>query len=158
MLKLNLILFLVGGKTGVYDIAELVELLRKENAIDLCVIRITKNISYADHMCIITGSSYRHMIGMANFVRKVYKLKRHTNDHIPKIEGKNCRNWMCMDMGNIILHIFSKAGRETYSLETLWTLGEEYEKRTKKFDKVDEIYEEYLKQSDSLIESESQKI
>lgn len=137
----------VGGTTGVYDIEDLVELLRKENAIDLCVIKIPKEISYVDYLCIITGSSYRHRIGIAEFVRKVYKLKRNPNDHIPKIEGKECKNWMAMDLGNIALHIFSKESREHYSLETLWTVGEEYEKRTKKAELVEDIYEEFLKPS-----------
>ena len=94
------------------------DLLRKENAIDLCVIRIPKELSYVDYMCIITGSSYRHMSGIASFVRKVYKLKRHPNDHIPKIEGKDCKNWMAMDLGNIALHIFSKQTREHYRYGT----------------------------------------
>lgn len=119
-------------------------MLRKENAIDLCVIKIPKEYAYVDYMCIITGSSYRHMLGVANFVRKVYKLKRHKNDLIPRIEGKNCKNWMCLDLGNIALHIFDKKSRETYSLETLWTLGEDYEKRTTTIDKKEEIYEEFL--------------
>lgn len=104
----------LGGKTGVYDIEDLVDLLRKENAIDLCVIRIPKEFSYVDYMCIITGSSFRHMSGIASFVRKVYKLKRNPKDHIPKIEGKECKNWMAMDLGNIALHIFSKQTREHY--------------------------------------------
>lgn len=122
------------------------DLLRKENAIDLCVIKIPKELNYVDFMCIITGSSYRHMIGMAAFVRKVYKLKRNPNDHIPKIEGKECKNWIAMDLGNIALHIFSKPTRELYSLETLWTLGEEYEKRTKKSE-LEDMYEHFLKPS-----------
>jgi ribosome silencing factor RsfS/YbeB/iojap len=106
-------------------------------------------------MVIISGSSYRHMLGMASFVRKVYKLKRHKSDHIPRIEGKDCKNWMCLDLGNIALHIFNKQSREHYSLETLWTLGEEYENRTKSFDKVEDIYEEFLNTANV---SDSQKV
>lgn len=84
------------------------------------------------------------MLGMASFVRKVYKLKRHATDPVPRIEGKECKNWMCLDLGNIALHIFSKSAREHYSLETLWTLGEEYEKRTNRLDKVEEMFEKFL--------------
>lgn len=140
--------FILGGKTGVYDIEDLVELLKKENAIDLCVIKVPKEYSYVDYLCIVTGSSFRHMGGMADFVRKVYKLKRNPEDLIPAIEGRKLsKDWMAMDLGNIALHIFSKEARETYSLETLWTLGVEYEKRTSKPDTTQEIYDQYVKGS-----------
>lgn len=141
--KLVIFIFL-DGKTGVYDIEDLVDLLRKENAIDICVIKLPKEYSYVDFMCIVTGSSFRHMSGIAAFVRKVYKMKRHPTDSIPKIEGKDCKQWMAMDLGNIALHIFSKQSREIYSLETLWTLGDEYEKRTKKPELAEEMYAQYL--------------
>lgn len=132
-------------------------MLRRENAIDLCVIKIPKEYSYVDYMCIITGSSYRHMLGIARFVRKVYKLKRNKTDHIPRIEGKDCKDWMCLDLGNIALHIFNKKSRAHFSLETLWTVGEEYEKRTKGIDKVEQIYEEFLVNSTENV-SDTQKV
>ena len=84
------------------------------------------------------------MLGMASFIKKVYKLKRDETDGVPKIEGKTCTNWMCLDLGNIALHIFSEKARAHYSLETLWTMGEEYENRTRKQETVEDIYEEFL--------------
>ena len=78
-------------------------------------------MKYVDYMCICTGNSYRHMSGLAHFVRKVYKLKRKPGDILPKIEGAKCKDWMALDLGNIALHIYSKTAREKYDLETLWT-------------------------------------
>lgn len=49
-----------------------------------------------------------------------------------------------MDLGNIALHIFTKESREYYDLESLWCLGEEYEKRIKNRNPKDEIYQPYL--------------
>ncbi len=46
--------FISGGKTGVFDLAELVDLLRKENCIEVMTIAIPKEIDYADHMIIVT--------------------------------------------------------------------------------------------------------
>lgn len=97
------------------------------------------------------------MLGIARFVRKVYKLKRNKTDHIPRIEGKDCKDWMCLDLGNIALHIFNKKSRAHFSLETLWTVGEEYEKRTKGIDKVEQIYEEFLVNSTENV-SDTQKV
>lgn len=134
------------------------DVLRKENAIDLCVIKIPKEHAYVDYMCIVTGSSYRHMLGMASFVRRIYKSKRHPNDPIPRIEGKDCTNWMAMDLGNIALHIFSKTARNTYNLEILWTLGSDYEKRTAKVERKEELYQEFMTMTKQKLADEDDKI
>lgn len=124
------------------------DILNRENAIDLCVIKVPEKYSYVDYMVIVTGSTYRHMLGMASFVRKVFKLKRSQHDPIPKIEGKECKNWMAMDLGNIALHIFEQSAREHYNLESLWLLGEEYEKRIRLRDEqYDSMYREFFEDS-----------
>lgn len=133
-----------GGVNGVFEIDDLVEVLRSENARNLCVIKVPGDIKYVDYLCLVDGISYRHMIGMAHFVRKMYKLKRQTGDIIPKIEGEKDKNWMAMDLGNIALHIFSKKSREQYDLESLWCLGEEYEKRVKGVTSKENIYQKYF--------------
>lgn len=85
--------------TGVFEIDDLVNLLKKDNAVGIFVCEVPKELKYVDYMCIVTGNSYRHMLGMASFVRKVYKIKRNPSDRIPKIEGENCKSWMAMDLG-----------------------------------------------------------
>uniref|UniRef100_A0A1B0CTG2 Mitochondrial assembly of ribosomal large subunit protein 1 n=1 Tax=Lutzomyia longipalpis TaxID=7200 RepID=A0A1B0CTG2_LUTLO len=115
------------GKTGVFEIEDLVELLRKEKGKDIFVCQLSPELKYVDYLCVATALSTRHMRGLAEFVRKVYKMKRHPEDKIPKIEGETCRDWIAMDMGNIALHIFSAQARKLYDLESLWTLGPEYD-------------------------------
>lgn len=129
------------------------EVLRKENARNLCVIKLPKDLQYVDYFCIVNGISYRHMIGMAQFVRKCYKMKRQSGDVIPRIEGELSKDWICMDLGNIALHIFTKDSREYYDLESLWCLGEDYEKRIKNKDKTKELYASYLQAASSPIGS-----
>lgn len=85
------------------------------------------------------------MEAMAEFVRKMYKIKRASGDIIPKIEGKNSGEWIAMDLGNIALHIFSSKTREKYDLEQLWALGPEYDEETNK--KEDSILELFNKHS-----------
>lgn len=113
----------------------------------MCVIKVPEELKYVDYLCIANGVSYRHMIGMVTFVRKMYKLKRHSNDIIPKIEGEKSRDWIAMDLGNIALHIFDEGKRVEIDLESLWCLGEEYEKRIKNKDNKDEIYAAYLNEA-----------
>jgi ribosome silencing factor RsfS/YbeB/iojap len=151
---LTKLILLLGGVAGVFEIKDLVDVLNREKARDLCVIKLPAELKYVDYFCIVNGISYRHMIGMANFVRKCYKLKRHSGDIIPKIEGELSKDWICMDLGNIALHIFTEEKRKYYDLESLWCLGEEYENRIKNKDKKKaELYQSYLHAASSPISS-----
>lgn len=87
-----------------------------------------EELKYVDYLCIVDGKSYRHMIGMAEFVRKSIKMQKNYGTAIPKIEGENSKEWIAMDLGNVALHIFSEKTRAKYDLESLWCLGTEYEK------------------------------
>uniref|UniRef100_A0A1I8M8X8 Mitochondrial assembly of ribosomal large subunit protein 1 n=1 Tax=Musca domestica TaxID=7370 RepID=A0A1I8M8X8_MUSDO len=127
------------GVHGVFDVEDLVDVLRKESAEDIFVCSVPKDLKYVDHMVICSGRSYRHMLATAEFVRRVFKMKRHKGDVLPKIEGEKSRDWMAMDLGNIALHIFSPKARETYDLESLWAIGVEYDR-------------EYNKPQDPLVE------
>lgn len=109
--------------------------------------KVPADIKYVDYICLVNGISYRHMIGMAHFVRKMYKLKRKSGDIIPKIEGETDKRWMAMDLGNIALHIFERKTREWYDLESLWCLGEEYEKRIKNRNAKDDLYQSLIAKS-----------
>uniref|UniRef100_A0A336MYU8 Mitochondrial assembly of ribosomal large subunit protein 1 n=1 Tax=Culicoides sonorensis TaxID=179676 RepID=A0A336MYU8_CULSO len=115
------------GLTGVFEIEEIVKILRKENGIDICVCKVPSELKYVDYIGVVTGRSHRHMIGMAEYIRRIFKLKRHKGDVLPRIEGANGRDWMAIDLGNIALHIFSHAARLNYDLESLWALGSQYD-------------------------------
>lgn len=132
------------GKTGVYEIEDLVTVLRLNNAENIFVCSVDKEIKYVDFICVVTGMSFRHMRGIAEFVRKIYKMKRHPTDIIPKIEGENSRDWMALDLGNIALHIFSEAAREQYDLESLWAIGAKYDRECNKPDEpLVELFERH---------------
>ncbi|XP_053983093.1 mitochondrial assembly of ribosomal large subunit protein 1 [Hylaeus volcanicus] len=130
------------GVKGVYDIEDLVSLLKRDNAQDIFVVSVDPKLSYIDYMVVVTGKSNKHMSALAAFVRKVYKLKKHKTDVIPKIEGSNCKDWIALDLGNIALHIFSKSTRELYDLETLWSVGPDYDDKNNETGTVD-LMEQY---------------
>ncbi|XP_076291872.1 ribosomal silencing factor RsfS-like protein, 312 isoform X2 [Lasioglossum baleicum] len=87
------------GVTGVFEIEDLVSLLQRENAKNIFVTVVPPELSYVNYMVIVTGKSYKHMIALATFVRKVYKLKRYETDAIPKIEGEKSKDWIALDLG-----------------------------------------------------------
>lgn len=132
------------GKTGVYEVEDLVTVLRLNNAENIFVCSVPKEFKYVDYICVVTGMSFRHMRGMAEFVRKIYKMKRNPTDIIPKIEGENSSDWMALDLGNIALHIFSETAREQYDLESLWAVGAKYDRECNKPDEpLVELFERH---------------
>ncbi len=90
-----------GGVTGVFEIEDLVDVLRRENAEDIFVCTVPKELKYVDYMCVVTGRSQRHRIALAQLVRKLFKIKRHSDDVLPKIEGEQSKTWMAIDLGSI---------------------------------------------------------
>lgn len=82
-----------------YDIEDLVDVLKRENAVDIFVVAIPPSYKYVDYICVVSGKSQRHLLAIAQFVRRVYKKKRNSTDIIPKIEGENSKEWIAMDLG-----------------------------------------------------------
>ncbi|XP_068242511.1 uncharacterized protein [Palaemon carinicauda] len=119
------------GVRGVFDVEELVDLLREDNAQDIAVIQIPDRMNYVEHMVIASCKSKRHMSSMAEIVRRIYKKKKHTSDRSCIMEGKNT-GWVALDMGNIALHLMDPELREDYDLETLWTVGAEFDDQCQK--------------------------
>lgn len=115
------------GQTGVFDIGEFVDILHLEKLEQITVIAVSPEIQYVDYMVITTGKSARQMTAVANFIRRIFKERRSPSDSLPVVEGKDNKDWIAMDLGNIALHIFSKKARAVYDLETLWTCGSKYD-------------------------------
>lgn len=67
------------------------------------------------------------MLALAEYMRRVYKYKRHKSDLMPRIEGEQSSEWVALDLGNIALHIFSPKGREKFDLECLWSVGSKHD-------------------------------
>lgn len=132
------------GEMGVFDIEDLVSLLYMENGKDIFVARVPPTNKYVDYICIVSGKSRRHIVALAEFIKRVYKKKCNKHDLIPKIEGKNSKEWIALDLGNIALHIFSDDARINYDLETLWAVGSRYDpKSVQQEDPVVELLKHY---------------
>lgn len=111
------------GKAGVFDVEELVTVLEDQNGVDIQVINIPPEACFVDHMVIVSGKSLRHMLAMSSTIQWLYNRKRRRGDKPFRLEGKDCCDWLAMDLGNVAVHIFTPATRRHYDLETLWTLG-----------------------------------
>jgi len=135
------------GKEGVFDIHELVNVLRLEKMEDIAVIRVPSEARYAQYMILANAKSVRHLKAVSLFINKLYKAKKDKNDPFLIIEGKDCIDWKVLDMNTIVLHLFLQHIRQKYDIESLWTLGPEYDdklQRSKQDDYVD-LFEKQFK-------------
>ncbi|KAK0144824.1 Mitochondrial assembly of ribosomal large subunit protein 1 [Merluccius polli] len=107
---------------GSFNIDVMVSLLRQENAVDICVIKIPEAINYSDYFIVVSGISPRHLSAMAHYAIKVHKYMKKECEPHAKLEGKDAEEWKCIDFGSMVLHLMLPETREVYELEKLWSL------------------------------------
>ena len=80
-------------------------------------IDITGKSSLSDHMVVTSGRSNRHVSAVAD---QVVKALREAGLGKPRIEGLPHADWVLVDAGDVIVHIFRPEVREFYNLEKMW--------------------------------------
>lgn len=90
---------------------------KDKKAEDVLVLEVGDLTSIADYFVFASGDSERQVRGLAAFIEKEMTLKYHTH---PVIEGKETANWILLDYGDIIVHIFKTDIRQYYALEKMW--------------------------------------
>lgn len=91
-------------------------LLEDKKAIDLKTLDIIEQSTLADYFVIASGTSNTHIKALADNVE--VELKK--EDIYPnKIEGYNTE-WILMDYGDVVVHIFTEQERQNYDLEELY--------------------------------------
>ncbi len=91
--------------------------LHDAKAEDLAPIDITGKSSLADHMVVASGRSSRHVAAIAD--RLLSDLKDAGGRDI-RVEGLNTGDWVLVDAGDVIVHIFRPEVRAFYNLEKMW--------------------------------------
>lgn len=91
--------------------------LEDDKAEDLTVIDLTEKSSLADIMIIASGRSARHVSAIADHLAQVVKDK---TGQSPKLEGLPNADWVLIDLGDVIVHIFRPEVRAFYNLEKIW--------------------------------------
>jgi ribosome-associated protein len=81
------------------------------------VIDLQGKTSIADHMIIASGRSNRHVGSIADEVVKALKEAGHAP---PRIEGVPHCDWVLVDCGDVIVHVFRPEVRAFYNLEKMW--------------------------------------
>lgn len=86
--------------------------------------------------------------GVVDRIHKLYKLKKNENDpSLGSSEKEKSRNWKVLDLQNIVLHIMEHDLREKYDIETLWTVGDQFDDKLQKaeVDPIIDLMEKHIK-------------
>ena len=95
----------------------LIASLEDDKAEDLVVIDLAGKSSLADIMILASGRSARHVSSIADHLARA--VKEHTGT-APKLEGMPNADWVLIDLGDIIVHLFRPEVRSFYNLEKIW--------------------------------------
>lgn len=99
-------------------LAAILKSLDEDKAEDVVQINLRGKSEMGDFMVIATGRSTRQVAALAE--KLVERVKRDFGV-ISKIEGKDIGDWVLIDTGDVIVHIFRPEVREFYQLEKMWT-------------------------------------
>ena len=95
----------------------ILESLDDAKAEETIAIDITGKSSLSDHMVVTSGRSHRHVGAVAD---QVAKALREAGYGKPRIEGLPHCDWVLVDSGDVIVHIFRPEVREFYNIEKMW--------------------------------------
>lgn len=91
--------------------------LDDSKAQDVITIDLRGRSPLADYMVIASGGSQRHVSALADHL--LYSLKD-CNKGQTRVEGLSECDWVLIDLGDIIVHLFRPETREFYNLEKMW--------------------------------------
>lgn len=96
--------------------------LDDDQAQDLVSIPLEGKSSIADHMIIASGRSTRQVAAMASKLAEKVKQNGYAP---PRIEGLPAADWVLIDTGDVVVHLFRPEVRSFYNLERMWGFGDE---------------------------------
>ena len=96
--------------------------LDDDQAVETISIPLAGKSSIADYMIIASGRSSRQVASMA--MKLAEKVKAEIG-RTPKIEGLPAADWVLIDAGDVIVHLFRPEVRSFYNLERMWAFGDE---------------------------------
>ena len=91
--------------------------LDEEKAEDVVAIGLQGKSEMADHMVICSGRSTRQVTALSDKISDRLKQEKGV---VSKLEGKDQGDWVLIDAGDVIVHIFRPEVREFYQLEKMW--------------------------------------
>ena len=103
-------------------LASILNSLNDDKAEDIVQIDLRGKTEIGDHMVICSGRSTRQV---ASISEKLAQKIKEEFGRTPKVEGKDIGDWVLIDTGDVIVHVFRPEVRDFYQLEQRWMDGGE---------------------------------
>jgi len=107
------------GREPLYDIV--MRSLDEDQAQDVIAIPLEGKSAVADYMVIASGRSTRQVAAIA---QKLAERIKHGGFGNCRIEGLPAADWVLIDAGDIVVHVFRPEVRSFYNLERMWAFGD----------------------------------
>ncbi len=129
---------------GPLTVQDVVRVLRTHQAVDVATLDLRHKTDLCDYKVIVTGTSAAHMRALSDAVFLAFK-KRKEFHTMPRLEGRTNTEWVLLDCGFLMVHIFEEATRRKYNLEALWGLRPSAEELaiTQDYDWEDGLFPEF---------------
>ncbi len=102
------------------DLSDFLQHVLDENsAQDIIEIDIRGKSSIADYMIVASGRSNRHVSALSDYVLRALKEEGFKDIGV---EGQEGNDWVLVDIGDVILHIFRPEVRVFYNIEKIWSV------------------------------------
>jgi ribosome-associated protein len=93
-----------------------------KKAVDVQILDVVGRVDYADYLVLMSGRSDRHVIAIADGIEEELGKGR---DELPPrkasyVEGRQAGNWIVLDFGDVVAHVFQEEARSHYDLDSLW--------------------------------------
>lgn len=99
-------------------LALVLESLEEDKAEDVVSIDLTGKTPIADHMVVASGRSQRHVGAVADHLLR--RLKE-AGFGTAQVEGMKQGDWVLIDGGDVVVHVFRPEVRDFYKLEKMWS-------------------------------------
>ncbi len=90
----------------------------EKKATNLVAIDLREIASFTEFFIVASGSNQRQVQAISDEINE--QLKKQLNSRPVRVEGYSSAEWILLDYGDFIVHIFEKNAREFYDLERLW--------------------------------------
>ncbi len=98
-------------------LASILSQLDDDKAEDIVQIDLRGKTAIGDYMAVCSGRSSRQVSSIAE---KLAQMVKDEYNRTPRVEGKDTGDWVLIDTGDVIVHVFRPEVREFYQLEKMW--------------------------------------
>ena len=89
----------------------------EKKAIDPVVLDLREIASFTDYFVIVGGQNERQVQAISD---EIYEQLKKAGESAARVEGYKTAEWILLDFGDFVVHVFEQKARKFYDLERLW--------------------------------------